>query len=246
MLIALPALLADRAAVRAESEPEAVVTATGEPLTEGKCNVDSDCYEPPFNYCEVEQNECVHKEVFPQEPIEIIGLIVFGVIMALCTVAGIGGGGVAVAMLMAFFYFTTKYAISISVFSILVCSTSRYIYNLNTPHPEKPNVNLLDYGLASIMMPLTLAGAQFGGIVLDIFPESVIQIMLFLLLLFLTWSTFKKAIQLDRKERAAAAKKKVEESSEMVSLEKEKPVGSMANAQSPMLESSRAEGQSLA
>ena len=70
--------------------------------------------------------------------------------------------------------------------------------------------------------------------------------LLFLLLLFLTWSTFKKAIQLDRKERAAAAKKKVEESSEMVALEKEKPVGSMANAQSPMLESSRAEGQSLA
>lgn len=122
--------------------------------------------------------------------------------MALCTVAGIGGGGVATAMLMAMFYFTTKNAIAISVSSILVCSTSRYLFNLNTPHPEKPNVNLLDYGLASIMMPLTLAGAQFGGIVLDIFPESAIQIMLFCLLLFLTWSTTQKALKLHRKEVA--------------------------------------------
>ena len=79
--------------------------------------------------------------------------------MALCTVAGIGGGGVATSILMAMFFFTTKQAIPISTFSILVCSTMRYIYNLRTPHPEKPNVNLLDYGLASIMMPLTLAGA---------------------------------------------------------------------------------------
>lgn len=186
--------------VRAESEP--VVTGESEePLEEGMCNTDADCYEPPFNICNVETKMCKHKEVFPQEPIEIVGIVVFGFIMALCTVAGIGGGGVATAMLMALFYFTTKYAISISVSSILVCSTMRYLYNLRTPHPEKPNINLLDYGLASIMMPLTLAGAQFGGVVLDIFPESVIQIMLFALLAFLTYNTVKKAVQLDRKER---------------------------------------------
>lgn len=143
-------------------------------LAEGVCVVDSDCYEPPFNVCAQDLGQCKHKEVFPAETVEIVGIVVFGIIMALCTVAGIGGGGVATAMLMAMFYFTTKNAIAISVSSILVCSTSRYLFNLRTPHPEKPNVNLLDYGLASIMMPLTLAGAQFGGIVLDIFPESAI------------------------------------------------------------------------
>lgn len=128
--------------------------------------------------------------------------------MALCTVAGIGGGGVATSILMAMFFFTTKHAISISTFSILVCSTMRYVYNLNTPHPEKPNVNLLDYGLASIMMPLTLAGAQFGGIVLHIFPESVIQIMLFMLLAFLTYVTGSKAWTMHKKEKEQVTKVK--------------------------------------
>ena len=41
-------------------------------------------------------------------------------------------------------------------------------------HPERPYVNIIDYGLASVMMPLVLAGSQIGGILLDIFPDVVI------------------------------------------------------------------------
>jgi uncharacterized membrane protein YfcA len=109
--------------------------------------------------CNIKAGVCEHKSVFPQSFIEVAGIVTFSIIMALCTVAGIGGGGIATSILMALFYFTTKNAIAISTFSILTCSTMRYIYNLKTPHPEKPAVNLLDYGLASIMMPLTLAGS---------------------------------------------------------------------------------------
>ena len=101
----------------------------------------------------------MHKDVFPQEPLEIVGLFVFGIIMALCTVAGIGGGGVANSMLIAFFKFDTKPAVAISSFSILVCTTFRFFYNFNTRNPEKPQMNVLDYGLASIMISTTLAGS---------------------------------------------------------------------------------------
>lgn len=97
--------------------------------------------------------------MFPQETLEVVGVFVFGFIMALCTVAGIGGGGIAISMLIAFFKFDTKPAVAISSFSILVCTTMRFFYNFKSRHPEKPHMNVLDYGLASIMMPTTLAGS---------------------------------------------------------------------------------------
>jgi len=109
--------------------------------------------------------------------------------MTLCTVAGIGGGGIATSMLQAFFYFSTKEAIAISTMSILICSSMRYIYSLRTRHPEKPDMNLVDYSIASVMMPLTLAGSQLGGYVLDMFPDVIIQTLLTCLLAFLTFRT---------------------------------------------------------
>ena len=114
----------------------------------------------------------------------------FGFIMALCTVAGIGGGGIANSMLIAFFKFDTKPAVAISSFSILVCTTMRFFYNFRTKNPEKPQMNVLDYGLASIMMPTTLAGSQIGGYVLELFPSLYIQILLTLLLAYLTFLTY--------------------------------------------------------
>ena len=137
-----------------------------------KCHVDSDCTNHPYFVCENKQ--CEHKDVFPQEPLEWVGIFVFGFIMALCTVAGIGGGGIATSMLIAFFKFDTKPAVAISSFSILICTTMRFFYNFKTRNPEKPHMNVLDYGLASIMMPTTLAGSQIGGYVLLIFPSLYI------------------------------------------------------------------------
>ena len=165
------------------------------------CESNDDCYEPPYNTCDLSTGYCKHKDIFPQKPIEIAGLIVFSFIMALCTVAGIGGGGVATSLLMAFFYFETKEAIAISTLSILICSTMRYIYSLANKHPDKPEMNLVDYSIAAAMMPLTLAGSQIGGYILDMFPNVIIQILLTLLLAFLTWRTTQKAMQLHRKEQ---------------------------------------------
>ena len=170
-----------------------------------ECEVDDDCSKQPYYSCI--DGDCIHKDVFPQEGLEIVGLFVFGFIMALCTVAGIGGGGIAISMLIAFFKFDTKPAVAISSFSILICTTMRFFYNFKTRNPEKPWMNVLDYSLATIMMPTTLAGSQIGGYILLLFPSLYIQIFLTILLAFLTYNTTKKALQLNSKEKAAAAMK---------------------------------------
>lgn len=110
------------------------------------------------------------------------GVFTFAFIMALCTVAGIGGGGIAVSLVIAFFEFPTKSAVAISSLSILVCTVMRFIYNLKTMHPEKKGVVLVDYSLVTIMMPTTIAGSQIGSIILKSFPSAIIQVMLTALL----------------------------------------------------------------
>lgn len=72
---------------------------------------------------------------------------------------GVGGGGVANPLIMTFFHFKTKESIAISSFTILLSAVARFLYSFNEKNPKKPHVVLVDYGLASVMMPATLAGA---------------------------------------------------------------------------------------
>ena len=113
------------------------LASTGAPLGANhgsdNCKTSSECTNYPYFVCV--DSQCEHKAVFPQEPLEIVGLFVFGFIMALCTVAGIGGGGIAISMLIAFWKFDTKPAVAISSFSILVCTTMRFFYNFRSKHP---------------------------------------------------------------------------------------------------------------
>ena len=136
----------------------------------------------------------------PPELKEVAGLFTFAFIMALCTVAGIGGGGIAVSLIIAFFKFTTKPAVAISSFTILVCTVMRFMYNFKSKNPEKPGMILLDYSLASVMMPTTLAGSQFGSFFFMIFPSLYIQVLLTILLGLLGWQSSRKAMELHEKE----------------------------------------------
>ena len=110
-------------------------------------------------------------------------------------------------MLEAFFKFNTKPAVAVSSFSILVCTTMRFFYNFKTKHPVKKQMNVLDYSLATIMMPTTLAGSQIGGYILKSFPSLIIQVLLTFLLAYLSFNTYRKGMQLHRKEVAEKAAK---------------------------------------
>lgn len=120
------------------------------------CTTDENC--PDFYICG-DKNVCGHKGIFPVESLEIGGIIVFAVVMALSNIAGIGGGGVAIPIIMAMFVFPTKPAIAISSLSIFLTTLMRFFMNFRERHPSKDNVVVIDYDLVAIMMPTTLAGA---------------------------------------------------------------------------------------
>lgn len=124
--------------------------------------------------------------------------------MLLSTVGGIGGGGVAIPLAMYFFELSLKKSIAVSSFSIMLATISRWLFNINERHPEKPNCACLDYGLANVMMPLTILGSLIGAYFYAAFPELYLQIILTLLLMMLTWASWTKFLQIYRKENAEA------------------------------------------
>ena len=58
--------------------------------------------------------------------------------------------------------------------------------DLKQRHPEKKDKVSLDYGLATVMCPTVLMGSFIGVIFNGLLPDLIIQIILTLLLFFLT------------------------------------------------------------
>lgn len=169
------------------------------------CQVDSDCTDlndyfictpveiiDGVTFKEGLEKECTHKPLFPMQPKEWVGTIVFSLIMCLSNVAGIGGGGVAIPLAMYFFNLSTKPAIAISSFAIMVSTLARFFYNFNERHPEKPNCCSIDYNMTNVMMPLTMMGSLVGAFFYLLFPDLVITIILTLLLIVLSFESGKK------------------------------------------------------
>ena len=119
--------------------------------------------------------------------------------MTLATISGIGGGGVITPMCMTFFGFTTKKAIAISGFSILVCSISKFVLSLRKKHPIKDCV-VIDYGLAIIMLPTVLMGSLIGVFLNVMFPSVILLAILTLLLFLLCVHSGFKAFSVFKEE----------------------------------------------
>jgi len=107
-------------------------------------------------------------------PKEWLGTVVFACLMCLSTVGGIGGGGVLIPLAMYFYELPLKQSIAISSFSIMWATISRWLFNINERHPEKPNVACIDYGLSNVMMPLTILGSLVGAYFYASFPDLIL------------------------------------------------------------------------
>jgi hypothetical protein len=102
--------------------------------------------------------------------------------MALCNIAGIGGGGVVIPFCMTFFVFDTKSAISLSGFTILCSSVMRFFFNFRQKHPEKDQV-VIDYNIATVMLPTVITGSMLGVLINVITPSFILLLLLTCLLL---------------------------------------------------------------
>lgn len=96
------------------------------------------------------------------------------IVTAICTVAGVGGGGVINPLISFCFSFKTDQAIAISSFILVLTALTRFLYYMRECNPKKPHTIIIDYSLATVMMPATLAGSQIGSYFLTQFPTAVL------------------------------------------------------------------------
>lgn len=100
---------------------------------------------------------------------EILGTVILTLLMSLSVMAGVGGGGIIVSFIMVFCKLDIKDAITISGFTIVVGSLSRFAMTYKERHPSK-DATCIEYGITNIMLPTVLIGSILGILFNIIFP----------------------------------------------------------------------------
>ncbi|CAI2387281.1 unnamed protein product [Moneuplotes crassus] len=182
-------------------------------------DIDYYCDNSPIFVCKDygKDKYCVHKGVFPAEWRELLGALILAVAISLCNAAGIGGGGIIVTINVTLFQFSAKESIAMSNFVIFFGCLTRYIRNFKNKHPLK-DATAIDYGIVTCQMPLVMLGTFIGVQINEILPETLVFILLFVTLLYLTYKAFVKAIDAYKKEKKIAQEKKEQKDEERVPL----------------------------
>ena len=135
---------------------------------------------------------------------------------------GLGGGGAIIPIAMVFYGFNTKQAIGLSNASICVASIARYFFNFPKSHPYKNNTGVLvDYNVASLMLPMIVVGATTGVIINKVLPSIVVAVILTILLIAVSCMTSKKLLGIvanEKKSHGPLCGSKPEEEQELATV----------------------------
>jgi hypothetical protein len=167
------------------------------------CATNADC-DPKWEYCDNRPEadggtfECEHKHMFPMLAEEFVGSFFCIFIVMLANAGGLGGGGVAIPVGIAFYKFDTREAIAMSNASVFISSLVRFFLILKRKHPLKPYGLVVDYDIATLMLPSIIVGANLGVIANLIVPETIIIVGFTVILFGLFIRSMLKTIDLYR------------------------------------------------
>jgi len=106
--------------------------------------------------------------------------------------------------------FSAKQVAQQAPFYNLVSAAVRYIINIPKKSPIKAEKTIIDYDMVAIFVPLNLFAANIGGIFNVIFPNFIVDVCLFLFLVFVIYKLFDKAVETYGKESAKMKKEQLE------------------------------------
>ena len=176
-----------------------IVKAADFPRVSEPCTSDADCFDD-YESCGTDgltEGKCEHKDVYPANALESIGGYVVIFILCASNMGGLGGGGAVIPLAMIFFGFNTKESISLSNASLCVASICRYFVNWPKTHPYKNGTGVLvDYNIASLMLPMIVVGATTGVMVNKVLPSVVIAVILTILLLAISYMTLRMLLRI--------------------------------------------------
>jgi uncharacterized membrane protein YfcA len=123
-------------------------------------------------------NHCMRKD-FTYSTKDFVGFLLVIIISMITNAGGVGAGTIIIPAYIFFFDFVSSDAIPLSRVTIFAGSLVNYLINWTQRDPKDPNKFLINYNLASVMMPLLLAGTQIGVILSRFFPAAAITLVLF-------------------------------------------------------------------
>lgn len=118
---------------------------------------------------------------------------------------GIGGGLYWVPLFNALLGFSIKGAAALSQCCVACGTLGALSYNIMLRHPLYPKAPLIDYPLATVLMPSLVLGVSVGVLLNFIVPSLILSIVLFIILLIIGARTLQNAIRQRRREKEAAA-----------------------------------------
>lgn len=156
-----------------------------------------------------DQNEgtlaCIFKPLFPMDSSDILSSVLAAVCTLLASGGGIGGGGLLVPLYINVYKMSSAFAIPLSIATIFGGQLANIAWNGPKKHPTSKRRSLIDWNLALILEPTTLAGTIFGVLMHKVFPVWLVAVLLVLMLGFSTYKTTKKGLKMRKKENETLA-----------------------------------------
>lgn len=110
----------------------------------------------------------------------------------LCSASGIGGGGMYVAVLMVFGQIPTHDAVPLSKAIVFFGSLSTFALNLHRQSANRGS-QVINVHACRLVVPMALSGTFLGVLLNQHTPETILVLVLFILLCFMTAMVLKKA-----------------------------------------------------
>ena len=98
-----------------------------------------------------------------------------------------------IPIMLSLFKFDVQNAVAIHIISMAVGGAVRVVYSAWHPHPLRGDKGVqVDYGMASVLLPALILGANFGVIINIMLPELLVLALLIAVLLYITITTGRK------------------------------------------------------
>jgi len=171
---------------------EAAATAT-------PCEKNQDCQERYNEAYECEKRLCLRRH-YTYDNREVTGMAFLVVLSTVSNAGGVGAGTVVVPLYSYFFGFDSNDAVHLSRITIFAGALVNFFINWKKRDLRSKDRLLINYDLASVMIPLHLAGAEFGVILGKFMPSIAITFLLFLFMLLSLVKTWDRAKAETKKE----------------------------------------------
>lgn len=151
---------------------------------------------------------CAHEDFSIEKLRDVIQFLILFLVSGLANAGGIGGGPMIIPLLVEIGLFSLREAIPLSKVTIFAGSLTTCAFIIFKRHHTDKGKLLINYPLATVMVPAVLGGTQMGVLSTQILPQLMIAIVFTLLIIVSIFKMWKRLQKERKKEKALREEEK--------------------------------------